>query len=160
MRLRPGMVISALLTIVLSLGIAYLSMSILEKVPLLSSLGLIASISLILISTIMLKGKEVAILLLSIFYIVLGVLGLLLIPVLPSEGMLTFLFSVTIGSYLLRHRRDPYRSGEFTRAEGELLAGEPLGEVEGGEDLGNSGDEPPLGGNPATKSTSDYPMGM
>ncbi len=160
MRLRPGMVASTLLTIALSLGIVYLSIQILGRAPFLSSLGVVASIFLILVSTLVLKGKEVAILLLSIFYIALGVLGLLLIPALPSEGMLTFLFSVTVGSYLLRHRGDPFKPEDLSGVEEESLAEEPLEEGGEIEEPENFGDEFPLGGKSVSESIADDPMDM
>ncbi|GEM_PF-2817109 len=145
MRLRPGMAVSALLTLILSLGIAYLSIQVLESDPLPSSLGIITSVSLILVSALVFRGDERAILLLSMFYIVLGVLGLFLIPALPSEGMLTFIFSIAVGSYLLRYRNDPFKPEEPVKAQNELLPEEPLKEGDENEEVGTSESEPSLG---------------
>ncbi len=125
MRLRPGIVLSTLLTLILALGIIYLSIQVLKGVPLLSSLGVITSVSLILVSALVFKGNERAILLLSVFYMVLGVMGLFLIPFLPSEGMLTFIFSVAVGSYLLKYRNNPLKSEDLAEVGGEGFSEEP-----------------------------------
>ncbi len=132
MRLRLGMAVSALLTLILSLGIAYLSIQVLKSNPLPSSLGIITSVLLILVSAFVFRGDERAILLLSIFYIVLAILGLFLIPALPSEGMLTFILSIIVGSYMLKHRSDPFNPEE------------PLEDEEGGEKVEISEREPSL----------------
>ncbi|MDK2372539.1 MAG: hypothetical protein QI197_04095 [Candidatus Korarchaeota archaeon] len=155
MRLRLGMAVSALLTLILSLGIAYLSIQVLKSDPLPSSLGIITSVSLILVSALVFRGDERAILLLSMFYIVLGVLGLFLIPALPSEGMLTFIFSIALGSYLLKHRSDPFRPEESIKAEGKLPPEEPLEGEGGGEKVEISGSEPSLGNYLIAETTSE-----
>ncbi len=155
MRLRPGMAVSALLTLILSLGIAYLSIQVLESDPLPSSLAIITSVLLILVSALVFRGDERAILLLSMFYIVLGILGLFLIPTLPSEGMLTFIFSISVGSYLLRHRSDPFKPEEPVKAEGESPPEEPLEGGGGGEKVEIPESEPSLGGDLVTKTTRE-----
>lgn len=107
-KLRSGIIASALLTMILSVGAAYLSIWVVKDL-LFVSLGLVLSIVLLFLSALILKGNFIALATLSSFYLVLSILGLLMTPYLPSEGILLFVFSVLIGTYLLRHRNDPFR---------------------------------------------------
>lgn len=106
--IRPGIIASVLLTVILSLSTAYLSVRAVKE-PLYLSLGLTLSAILISVSALVLKGNYIALVTLSIFYFVMSFLGLLMIPSLPSEGTLLFFFSLSLGTYLLRYRDDPFR---------------------------------------------------
>ena len=106
-RLRPGIAASAMVTLALSLGAGYLSLSIVKEEFMLSVLGIVTSVLLIFLSIKMLRGDKLAVLVVASFYAVLAILGLFIAPSLPSEGMLTFVFSAALSYYLLRHRGDP-----------------------------------------------------
>ncbi len=46
---------------------------------------------------------------LSAFYMILAVIGIMISPQLPSEGILTLVFSFTLGFYIWKYRYTPYK---------------------------------------------------
>ncbi len=109
---------SSLVTLALSVLLGYASFAIWAKEPFYSSASFLSSLVLLSLAIGMLKGNFYALSILSIFYMVLAAIGIIISPQLPSEGILLFIFSLTLGYYIWRYRYRPYRTYN------EILEGE------------------------------------
>lgn len=123
MKLRLGVMISSLITVFISLLLFYISSELLPYFSL-SLLGIIAGSVLMILSIAMMLGKRIAFEILSIFYFILALSGILLMLNLPPEGLLVFLPSLALGVYLRRQIAALRKSDRVPRTdiEGNLLS--------------------------------------
>ncbi len=103
------MVASSLATLALSIILGYGSFILWAREPLYSSISLLSSLILLLLAIGVLRGNFYAMNVLSVFYMILAVIGIMISPQLPSEGILTFVFSFTLGFYIWKYRHKPYK---------------------------------------------------
>ena len=120
---RPGLIIASLITMFLSILLGYLSIEIMESELVYSLGGLLVMILLLALAAGSLRGNFVALTILSVFYIVLAVTGMIISVRLPPEGLLVTVFSASMGLYLWKHRKNPFK---------EVLRGEEGGSGEVG----------------------------
>ncbi len=131
MIVRLGIIISSFITLAISFLLLYISINVLPKFPLFY-IGIAVSIALVVLCVTALLGRRFAFEVLSIFYFILALAGILLAFNLPPEGLLIALPSLATGTYLWRY-------GKY-REEG-------LGEgpcEEAGEEISNASGEASL----------------
>ncbi len=126
---RLGIVTASLITLSVSIFLAYTAINLLMEEPVYSTIGLLATILLVIMAVGILRGNSQAVIILSVFYSVLAVMGILISPNLPSEGLLLAISSLILASYLWKHRERPFREVVLPEASEE---GSSLSEVEGG----------------------------
>jgi len=125
--IRLGIVTTLLITMALASLSAYLSLNILSDEPLYSMLGVLTSLALVFLSVSMYRGKDWALTSLTLFYIILAIIGLLISTSLPSEGLLTLVGGILMSSYLWRYRS---RKGKISQEVLEIEEGEEPGTSE------------------------------
>ena len=101
---RPGIVTASLVTLGVSIFLAYTAINLLMEEPVYSAIGLLATILLVVMAVGILRGNSQAVIILSVFYSVLAVVGILISPNLPSEGLILAISSLILASYLWKHR--------------------------------------------------------
>ncbi|MCS7102771.1 MAG: hypothetical protein NZ992_02680 [Candidatus Korarchaeum sp.] len=104
MKVRLGILISGSITFSISFLMLYASIIFLNKFSL-SYIGVALSIILAILSVAVFIRKSIAIQILSIFYFILALVGILLALSLPPEGLLVSLPSLAIATYLWRYIR-------------------------------------------------------
>lgn len=104
MRMRLGVLISGFITLIIAFSLLYASMTLLHELPF-SYLGVIVSITLMALSVATILGRGIAMKILSVFYFILALFGILLAFSLPPEGLLIFLPSSATATYLWRYSR-------------------------------------------------------
>lgn len=119
--IRLGIITTLLITLALASLSAYLSLNIISDEPLYSVLGALASLALVFLSAGVYKGKDWALTSLTLFYIILAIIGLIISTGLPSEGLLTLVGGTLIGSYLWKYKG---RKGEMYQEVLEIEEGE------------------------------------
>ncbi len=117
--LRPSIVASSLITVALSIILGYASLTLWKEEPIYSSASLLSSIVLLALAIGALRGSFWAMNMLSIFYFILAAIGIIVLPQLPSEGILIFIFSLILGYYIWRYRYRPYREASIETLERE-----------------------------------------
>ncbi|MEM2220071.1 MAG: hypothetical protein QXR35_01175 [Candidatus Korarchaeum sp.] len=118
MRVKLGILISTFMTLMISLSLLYASINLLHKFTPSSYIGVAVSITLATLSAAAFLGKDIALQILSIFYFILALVGILLALSLPPEGLLISLPSLATATYLWRYGRGREgRPGEGPRDE-------------------------------------------
>jgi hypothetical protein len=103
LKLKLGILISASVTIVISTLLIYFSIVFSVKTQL-SYIGVLIGFVLIALASGVLLDRKFAVRVLSIFYLILALTGILIMVNLPPEGLLITLPSLAIGSYLWRSK--------------------------------------------------------
>lgn len=122
--MRLGILISGFITLLIALSLLYASITLLHKLPF-SYLGVIVSTLLMALSVATILGRGIAVKILSVFYFILALVGILLAFSLPPEGLLIFLPSSTIAVYLWRYgraREGSSRTDSDVKGEGSVFS--------------------------------------
>jgi hypothetical protein len=124
LKLRLGILISGVVTAVISIILIYLSIVFSMKTQL-SYLGMLVGLILTALALGVLLNKGFAVRVLSIFYLILALSGILIMVSLPPEGLLITLPSLALGSYLWRSMKEVSEGSETENfTVGEAYAGE------------------------------------
>ncbi|ACB07957.1 hypothetical protein [Candidatus Korarchaeum cryptofilum] len=124
MKLRLGILISGVVTAAISIILIYLSIVFSMKTQL-SYLGILVGLILAALALGALLNKGFAVRVLSIFYLILALSGILIMVSLPPEGLLITLPSLALGSYLWRSMK---KVSEGSETENFTVEGAYAGE--------------------------------
>ncbi|GEM_PF-1641504 len=120
MKLKLGILISGVITAVISMTLIYFSIVFNTKTQL-SYVGMLVGLILAALSLGVLSNKEFAIRVLSIFYLILALSGILIMVNLPPEGLLITLPSLALGSYLWRSTGSTEEASEGSETENFMV---------------------------------------
>ncbi len=122
MKLKPGILISGVITALISTILIYFSVVFSMKTQL-SYVGILVGLILVALALGVLLNKGFAIRVLSIFYLILAFSGILIMVNLPPEGLLITLPSLALGSYLWKGTRSTEETSEGSETEDFMVGG-------------------------------------